>query len=134
VPGAVEVAVVHGHERAVILPQGGGRLRGQRAHAVGGPEIRAAHGRHRQAGAAERALRHVHGRDAGGSGPLVDRGQRLPLPGIDPRIPAQPVEQPVLAGDDDLVAEDPVLARRLPGADRAEAGDRGGREPGRDGA
>ena len=72
-------------------------------------------------------------RGARRGGPLVDGGQRLPLLRIDSRIPAQPVEQPVLTRDDDLVTEDPVLAGRLPGANRAEAGDRGGREPGGDG-
>ena len=73
VPRPVQVAVVHGHVRAGVVGQDRGGLRREGPHAVGGPEVRAAHRRHGQAGAAERALSHVRGRDAGLGGPLVDR-------------------------------------------------------------
>jgi hypothetical protein len=132
VPGAVEVAVVHGHERAPVLRDGRRGLRGERAHAVGGPELRAAQRGNRQALTAEGAPGHVNRGDARGRGALVERRQRLPLARIHPRIPAQAVEQPILAGDEDLVAEHPVLARGGARPDRGQAGDRRGREPGRD--
>ena len=71
--GCVEVAVVHGHERVVVLPQRRGGLRGQRAHTVGRPEVRAA-----QAAAAlrenGRALVTVYHGDLDGTGHVFGVG------------------------------------------------------------
>ena len=131
-PGTVQVAVVDRHQRTRVLREGGRALRGQGTHAVGRPEFRAAQRRDRQASSAERAPGHMDGRDAGRGGPFIDRGQRLPLARIDPRVPAQRVEQQIRARHPDLVAEHPVLARRAPGTQRGEARGRRGREPGRD--
>jgi hypothetical protein len=72
-------------------------------------------------------------RDASRGCPLEERRQRLPLTRIDPRVPAERVEQELLTWHQDLEAEHPMLARRPPCAQRAEARCRRGGEPSRDG-
>ena len=132
--GAVEFRVVDGDQGTVRAGQRPGRLRDQRAQAVRGTVGGPAHGRQREAGLLQPARGHPVGVDAGGRRPLVDRRGGLPAQRVDLLVPAQPVEQPVLARHGDLVAEHPVPSRRQAGAQGAEAGHRGGREPGGQGA
>ncbi len=64
-------------------------------------------------------------------GRLLEHGrQRLPAPRVGAVLPGQLVEQPVLAGHQDLVADQSVGPRRQAGAERAHAGGGGRGEPG----
>ena len=129
VPGRVEVAVVGEHQR---------RARTRRARRRSARRARRASP---PAGTRRRAAPPWSGRCSGrrpgdtctGVTPaaaarskIVGRGCQA-TGSMSPR-PAQAVEQPLLAGHRDLVAEHPVHRRRQPGAERAQAGDRGGRE------
>ena len=64
-------------------------------------------------------------------GRLLEDGRlRLPAPRVGAVLPGQLVEQPVLAGHQHLVADQPVRPGRQAGAERAHAGGRGRGEPG----
>ena len=130
-PGRVQVAVVGRHQGGVGLGQGLGRQRGQRAERVGALELRAAQRGYAQAGLLVAPGGDVGRAHPGREGPLEDRRPRLPLDRVDVLGPVQAVQQPAGAGDRDLVAEHPVGGRRQTRAERAQAGHRGGGEPGR---
>ena len=125
--------MVDGDQRPVRARQRPGRLRDERPQAVRGAVSGPAHGRHREAGLLQSPRRHPVGVNTGGRSALVDRRCGLPVHRVHLLIPAQPVEQPALARDRDLVAEHPVESRRQAGAEGAEAGHRGSREPRREG-
>src|SRR5690606_39753332 len=130
VPVAVEVGVV-GEDQGALAP--GQRRRGahrDRGEVVGRQVAAAARG-----GPGEPAVLVGGGGDVAGGHPgafgaLVGGGQRLPLLGVDPALlaPAELVEDGVGTGDDDLVADDAVVAGARGGAEGGEAGRGGGGE------
>ena len=120
--------MVDGDQGPVRIGQCPRRLRDERPHAVRGTVGGTAHGREGEAGLLQLPGGHPEGGDVGGRRALVDGGGGLPVHRVDQLVPAQPVEQPVLARHGDLIAEHPVAAGGQAGAQGAQAGHGGGRE------